>query len=202
MPTTEVALRNVRNGSTFRFFTKDAEIVSDPVTWTETHVSSSGGGGYVHPTYGGHVSAPTVSSKIVEREKYFVKTDDGKEVELKDAVTGRKGHQVTLVYGGIDGQPTYLVATYNPQILRYELKRPRYFGKYFTFSSCLPILNLIQTKSNSANKMIKIASVIGMLFIPFIGIPAVLGLFVGGYMERKKRILAIDAKLLSFLQSM
>ncbi|MBU2769500.1 hypothetical protein HAP94_25885 [Acidithiobacillus ferrivorans] len=201
MPTTEIDLRNERNGSTFRFFTKDAEIVSDPVTWTETHVSSSGGGGYVHPTYGGHVSAPTVSSKIVEREKYFVKTDDGKEVELKDAVTGRKGHHVTLVYGGIDGQQTYLVATYNKEILRYELKRPRYFGKYFTLSSCIPGLNLIQTKSVGVNIIIMLALMIGLIFTG-IGMAGVPVLFIAGFMERKKRILAIDGKLLSFLQSM
>lgn len=195
MPIIEVPLRNQKNGSTFRFFTKDAEIISDPITWSETHISSSGGGGYVHPQYGGSVSAPTVHSHVVEREKYFVKMENGEERELRDAVTGRRGHHITLIYGGIEGESTYLVGTYNPQLSRYELKRPRYFGKYFTFLPCIPVLGAL-------NGWIAMIIMIAMLFIPVVGVSAVIGLIIAGYLERKKRISGIDAKLMSLIQSL
>ncbi len=225
MPTTEIPLRNTRNGSIFRIYTKGAEIVSDPVTWSETHISSSGGGGYVHPTYGGHVSGPSVSSRSVEREKYFVKMDDGKELELRDAVPGRKGHNIILVYGGIDGQPNYLLATYNSETSMYVPEKRRYHGRYFTISGSIPFfgaikeipfLGAIKKKSKAAKYVLNyvilvVAITIVRYIVPhqfyipiflivfFIFIPL---LVVFGFLEHRKRLKAINDKLLSFLNSL
>ena len=70
---------NTKNhiGDKFNFLAKKADVVSEPQIWTETHIHSSGGGGYVHPEHGSHVSAPTIHSNVIERERYFVKFNDG-----------------------------------------------------------------------------------------------------------------------------
>lgn len=68
--------------------------------WTSTHVSSSGGGGYVGQ-YGGHVSAPRISSRTTTHKRFFIRLADGSEteIELSDSDFGvRDGHQVTAVY--------------------------------------------------------------------------------------------------------
>lgn len=68
--------------------------------WTSTHVSSSGGGGYVGP-YGGNVSAPTVSSRSTTHKRFFIRAAAGKEteIELSDSSFGvRDGHRVSAVY--------------------------------------------------------------------------------------------------------
>lgn len=74
--------------------------------FSETHVTSSGGGGtvsgYVGP-YGGHVggsvSAPVVTSHATTKHEFWIRTDTGKEVAIK--LTGvdiplRAGQNVTL----------------------------------------------------------------------------------------------------------
>jgi hypothetical protein len=54
--------------------------------WSETHVSSSGGGGYLHQG-SGHVSAPTVSSTVKSKHEFWIQTADGHQiaVQLTDA---------------------------------------------------------------------------------------------------------------------
>jgi len=49
---------------------------------SETHVTSSGGGGYVGSN-GGYVSAPTVSSYAIDCHDFWLKTTSGEEVSVQ-----------------------------------------------------------------------------------------------------------------------
>lgn len=55
-------------------------------TWSETHVSgsSSGGGGYISPLHGGHVSAArmSVSSNVTSYHQFFVRRQDGYQCDV------------------------------------------------------------------------------------------------------------------------
>ena len=119
-----ISLPNSRFGDKFIFSAYKAEVVSESQIWAETHI---GGGGYVHPEHGGHVS---VSSEVIERQRYFVKYKNGKETEIRDAVAARKGHEIWVVFGGFHGQDNYLIATYNLDTHKYLLENSRY-KKYF-----------------------------------------------------------------------
>lgn len=84
--------------------------------WSTTQVHSSGGGGYVGP-YGGHVSAPTVSSSSTTHKRFFIRGDNGKEseIELANSSFGvRDGHRVTAVYAQHRESPSgWLVYLHN-----------------------------------------------------------------------------------------
>lgn len=54
-----------------------AATVMDVQQWTETHVSSHGGGGYVHPQYGGWIEAPTITSRSSRHQRVRFKFEDG-----------------------------------------------------------------------------------------------------------------------------
>ncbi|MBL8331036.1 MAG: hypothetical protein JNJ71_19520 [Rubrivivax sp.] len=56
--------------------------------WSDTKVSSHGGGGYVDPKYGGFVSAATVTSQSVQRSQFWVEEADGQQhcVQMEGAV--------------------------------------------------------------------------------------------------------------------
>ena len=74
--------------------------------WSETHVSSSGGGGHVHPTYGGHVSGTKVSSRVVERGEVWIRSGTGKEVQVPLNLPMNDGHEVIVLWGNIEGIKT------------------------------------------------------------------------------------------------
>ena len=72
--------------------------------WAETHVSSSGGGGYVHPGYGGHVSGGAVSSSVVRREhtQFWLTDENGIQhaVQLSnETMPTANGHKVRVIWG-------------------------------------------------------------------------------------------------------
>lgn len=69
--------------------------------WTETHVSSSGGGGYLHNGTG-QVHAPTVHSTIIEKGETWVKTKNGKDVCIPAKITGIEGHDVLALWGNLN----------------------------------------------------------------------------------------------------
>jgi len=78
--------------------------VAGTSTWSETHVTSSGGGGsgYVDPQHGGHiqVQAPVISSYVTENREFFL-TDGGKEQSYKFTNADfpiREGHVVSAIY--------------------------------------------------------------------------------------------------------
>lgn len=91
-------------------------IKSDEKIWSETKVSSHGGGGYVHPQYGGNVSAAQVTSSVSTKreQKFWVRFDDeGTEEEftITDCELAMKeGHTIVLVWCGLKNKtgPLYL----------------------------------------------------------------------------------------------
>ncbi len=84
--------------------------------WSSTQVHSSGGGGYVGQ-YGGHVSAPTISSSTTTHKRFFVRTENGKEHEISlsdSSFSVRDGHRVTAVYAQHrDDESGWLVYLFN-----------------------------------------------------------------------------------------
>ncbi|UNC16552.1 hypothetical protein FE249_20455 (plasmid) [Acidiphilium multivorum] len=76
-------------------------VVKSVKVWSDTYVSSSGGGGYIHPKDGGRVDAPTVSSTVTERQKFYLETSPGKEEEFDLSAVGvSEGHKLTIISGG------------------------------------------------------------------------------------------------------
>ncbi|MCE9924359.1 hypothetical protein LZ640_07655 [Aeromonas media] len=74
--------------------------------FSETHVSSSGGGGYVG-THGGHISAPRVHSTTVTNHEFWIKTEDGTEESVQLAgcdIPLREGQKITLISAGVKGK--------------------------------------------------------------------------------------------------
>jgi hypothetical protein len=83
---------------------KDTGVVQSVKDWSETHVRSSGGGGHLSGGTG-HVSAPIISSSTIHRQVFFVKCEDGTEMECDtNLINIGVGHQVTLVWGAKQGK--------------------------------------------------------------------------------------------------
>lgn len=76
--------------------------VTSTKTWSETHVSGSGGG-YVNPQTG-YATPVTISSTSTRWDRFFIKQADGKQAEVclpnLDVGCG-EGHDVTLYYGRV-----------------------------------------------------------------------------------------------------
>jgi hypothetical protein len=70
-------------------------------TWTETHVSSSGGGGYIHKGTG-QIHAPTVHSTTVERGEVWIRNKDGKDICIPHNLEGLQGHDVLVLWGNVN----------------------------------------------------------------------------------------------------
>lgn len=86
-------------------------IKTDEKTWSETHVSSSGGGGYVHPQYGGNVSAAQVSSTVTTRreQKLWVRFfNDQSEADFSfsndSTLSIMEGQPVLVCHIGLEGE--------------------------------------------------------------------------------------------------
>jgi hypothetical protein len=85
---------------------------------SETHVSSSGGGGYLHKG-SGYVSAPVVTSRIVTKHEFWIRKEDGQDVpvNLTNAnVSVAEGQTVSLVLAsvsGLEGAPPVLIINHN-----------------------------------------------------------------------------------------
>lgn len=70
---------------------------------SETHVSSSGGGGYLDKGTG-YVAPATISSTVVTRHEFWVRTDEGVDVpvQLTDVdIPLAEGQRISLVYGAL-----------------------------------------------------------------------------------------------------
>lgn len=63
-------------------FTPYAGIIEDLQNWTTTQSWSEGGGGYVHPTYGGWVEAPTIRTHSTHHVRVRVLWDGGRRSTL------------------------------------------------------------------------------------------------------------------------
>jgi hypothetical protein len=85
------------------WFVKITGTVSDVQKWSSTSVSTSGGGGYVHPEHGGYISSPTVTSRVTQHQTFWI-LSGGLEIEVRDvALSCRDGQPVTLISGNKRG---------------------------------------------------------------------------------------------------
>jgi len=87
-----------KSGS-LKFF-RTSGIVLDAKRSSETHVSSSGGGGYVGP-YGGNVQAAQVHSSVVTTDDIWIKTENGAEEQVSFTNKGialRSGQRITIIH--------------------------------------------------------------------------------------------------------
>ena len=98
----------------FRFRKKEIDFLSitgevlGQNKYSETHVSSSGGGGYVGE-HGGRVHAPTVHSTTITNHEFWIKKEDGGEyaVQLSGCdIPLNKKKKITLISAGIKGKKT------------------------------------------------------------------------------------------------
>lgn len=78
--------------------------VSSVARWSDTTVSSSGGGGYVHPTYGGHVSAPKITSSVVDRQEFWLETHGQEQHQFNLNIPLANDHKVCLIWSNVEGR--------------------------------------------------------------------------------------------------
>lgn len=137
-------------GKEVEFWGVTGEVLSTD-KFSETHVSSTGGGGsvggHVHPQHGGQVSGyvapPVINSTVVTNHEIWIRTADGKEnnynLSGKD-IPLRAGQKVTVIYArrkeATDGWTVlfvnhsagkYWILT-SPEYLVKLLKLDHYYG--------------------------------------------------------------------------
>jgi len=95
-----------------QFWTRNARVIAVKI-WSETHVSSSGGGGYIQGGTG-YVNAPKVSSSVTEKREMWYQGEDGKQNSLKilPGVKVNEGNDISLVSIGT-ADSGWLVALVN-----------------------------------------------------------------------------------------
>lgn len=75
-------MNNFKHGKReIEFWTTSGEVMSSEKR-SETHVSSSGGGGHVGRE-GGYVAPPTIQSEAITKHEFWMKTDEGKEMPVQ-----------------------------------------------------------------------------------------------------------------------
>lgn len=89
--------------------------------FSETHVSSSGGGGYVGKT-GGYVGAANISSEAVTNHEFWIKKDDGTEESVQllgHDIPLREGQTISMIYAANKGGDT----SYPCALINHNAKR-------------------------------------------------------------------------------
>jgi len=89
------------NGKKVEFSAVTGE-VSGTHKLAETHVSSSGGGGYISQG-SGFVSAPKITSKVVVKQEFFLKENGGKQMPVQLSgmdIPLMDGQKVTMISAG------------------------------------------------------------------------------------------------------
>lgn len=103
-------------------FWETTGIVLGTDKYSETHISSSGGGGYVGP-HGGHVSGPTVSSRTVTNHEFWIKKEDGSEqdIQLRGVdIPLRPGQKITIISSKLkDANSGWYTALVNHNAKKY-----------------------------------------------------------------------------------
>ncbi|MCM2680716.1 hypothetical protein [Echinimonas agarilytica] len=87
------------------FWSITGEILSQN-KYSETHVHSSGGGGYVGKD-GGHVSPPNVHSNTITNHEFWIKKSDGSEKSIQLSghdIPLRPGQRITIISAGMKGK--------------------------------------------------------------------------------------------------
>lgn len=100
----------IHRGKKIDFWKVTGEVLGSD-KYSETHITSSGGGGYVGQN-GGHVSAPTINSSTVTNHEFWIKTEDGLEKAIKlrgSDIPLRPGQKITLISAGIESSGWYSI---------------------------------------------------------------------------------------------
>lgn len=82
---------------------------------SETHLSSRGGGGHVGP-YGGTITAPQITSQVITKHEFWIKSSDGREhaVSMSSVeIPLRPGQFISLLLAGEDGESRWYIALLN-----------------------------------------------------------------------------------------
>ena len=98
------SLKKLKHGrKEITFFEHSGKVTGDKV-WSETNVTSSGGGGTV--AYGsGYVRAPTIHSSVTTNREIWIRKDDDSEfcvTNYGNNVKVNHGHDVSVVYAGFN----------------------------------------------------------------------------------------------------
>ncbi|WP_051412894.1 hypothetical protein [Methylophilus sp. 5] len=117
----------------FEFSALSGEVFSNN-KYSETHVSSSGGGGHVDGQYGGHVAAAQVHSTVVTVHEFWIRDDAGKEhpINLRGIdVPLAVGQKITLLASGFVGKKQHFVLLLNHKAEKHwHLFKGREFVNY------------------------------------------------------------------------
>ena len=187
----------------FEFSTLTGEVVSNN-KFSETHVSSSGGGGYVDAKYGGNVAAAQVHSTVTTVHEFWVKDEAGKEhpINMRGInVPLAVGQKITLISSGFVGKNKYYVLLVNHNADKHW---HLFMGKDFV-NFCL------QSEQTMTKFLIKatiaVAVYILMLNLTsgYVTLAIHLGLIyycVNWYRSRAKRAKEFDAHVTKIAQSL
>lgn len=102
---------------------KKSVTVKQVESWTENHFSSSGGGGYIHPKFGGHVDAPRIVNNIIERKAIYVADAHNVESEYRLNMPVRQGHALDLY--GVSGESAPILV-HNKTMEQWHTFSPKY----------------------------------------------------------------------------
>lgn len=187
----------------FEFSKLTGEVFSNN-KFSETHVSSSGGGGYVDAQYGGNVAAARVHSTVTTVHEFWIKDEAGKEHAInlrgKD-IPLAVGQKVTLVSGGFVGKDKYYALLLNHNAEKHwhilggaELANLCFFPEQsvmkFLMKAVIPIAIYI-LMLNFTSGYVTLAIHIALIFY-----------CVNWYRSRTKKAKELDAHLTKIAQSL
>ncbi|GEM_PF-6208170 len=115
-------------------FKIDRGVVVGDKKWSDTHIYSSGGGGYVGPN-GGYVSPPSVNSKIQQRHEAWFRMDgDNREISMDLSghnIPLREGNKVAFIQAcaSDDTELFFLINKTTQKIHRLSFKNRNKFGE-------------------------------------------------------------------------
>jgi hypothetical protein len=111
-----------------RGFVDSCSVISGTQVWSE------GGGGFVHPTMGGHISPGQIRSRVVHEKEVRLTFEDGSRetVKLSGDMTFDRDDDVSLFYAcPIDKDAGQLVGVGNHTEGRYWTLKPPEMLKYY-----------------------------------------------------------------------
>jgi hypothetical protein len=191
----------------FEFSTLSGEVFSNN-KFSETHVSSSGGGGHVDPQYGGHVAAAQMHSTVTTVHQFWVRDDAGKEhsINLRGIdVPLAVGQKIILLASGFVGKKQHYVLLLNQKAeMHWQLFKGSEFVNY--------CLEAEQALSYGVAKMLLKIAIFIAIYILMLNLTSGLvtwainiGLIVycvNWYRSRAKRAKEFDAHLNKIAQSL
>lgn len=158
--------------------------------WTSTSLKSDGGGGYIHPVYGGQINAPQIRSSTEQHQNFWIVSPSGHEREMSDAnIRCREGQRVTLIWGASEGveDGKYLLF-YN-----HNTDSITFYDDAFSGKSSFKDLNASASESH-------MSIIIWTLAIPTLGISLLF--FIPLIIKMARRIAPITQKYRLFTQEL